>query len=231
VVGKVFADFLYPPFCLICDGRLAAREKLVCEKCWERARREEARPFYAGRGGILPEPGEGAFYGRSANRWNPVLGEILHRFKYGGFPSLSVRIARGLVSVAAADGRIARADLLVPVPLTRRRRAKRGFNQSVLLARRLSEASGIPVGEGIVRRKGRSRSQTRLDGPERWKNVQGVFRLRRGASLRSKRVVVIDDVMTSGATACGVAEELRRGGAVDVVLLCAARAGGWDSSS
>ncbi|MBN1826169.1 MAG: ComF family protein [Candidatus Eisenbacteria bacterium] len=230
MVWEALLDFLYPPLCLICDRRLGAAERLVCESCWDRARREETAPFYVGPGGIGGSPGEGLFYARSANRWNDTLGLILHRFKYGGFPSLGERLARSLLSVVREDPFLAEADLVVPVPLTRARLAERGFNQSLLLARSLSASSGAPMAERAVRRVGRSHSQTRL-GPEgRRRNVRRAFLPRDPEAVRGAKVLVVDDVITTGSTAYALARVLAGAGARSVSILSVARAGGASSS-
>lgn len=226
---KAVLDFLYPPYCLVCDRDLRGRGGLVCEPCWERARREDRAPFAVGAEGIFREPGEGRLYGRSANRWNEPLGEILHRFKYGAYPSLGERLALQLASTAARDPRLREADLLVPAPLTRGRRRARGYNQSAILARRLSEITGIPVEERGVLRRGRNRSQTRLDPEARQRNVRDVFRVRRPELFRGRRVVIVDDVITTGATARELGQTLAGAGAAEVCVLTVARASGRSS--
>jgi len=227
-VRKALLDFLYPPLCLVCDRRLGAEERLVCERCWERARREERIPFRLGPEGIAAGPGEGWFYAGSANRWNDTLGLILHRFKYGGFPSLGERLARSLLSAAERDPLLAEADRIVPVPLTRARLAERGFNHSLLLARPLAAATGATIVEKAVRRRGRSRSQTRLDPEGRRRNVRRAFRPRNPEAVRGARVLVVDDVITTGSTAYALARVLAGMGARSVRVLSVARAGSSD---
>ncbi len=224
-------DFLFPPFCLVCRERTEFGEGVVCEKCWKNSLRENRDPFFVGPAGITDEANDRSFYARSAGHWNDELGEILHRFKYGGFPSLGERLARSLTVTVLGDPSLLASDRIVPVPLTRARRAERGFNQSELLARFLSRSIGIPMAAGLVRRRGRSRSQTRLSPAERRKNVRDLFRLRSEEAVRGKRVLIIDDVITTGATSHELAALLRRGGARSVAVLAVARASGDRFSS
>jgi ComF family protein len=218
-VWRAFLDFLFPPFCIVCREKLEKGDRLVCGPCWGRAGGEEAET----------SPEERGTYARSAYPWNDTLGEILHRFKYGGFTCLGERLGRDLAELADKDPRLRTADLLVPIPLTRVRKIERGFNQSAVLARQVSRRLGIPVEEGAVRRVGRSRSQTTLSPEERLENVRGVFRVRRGERVRGKRIVLVDDVLTTGATTGELAAVLREAGASEVLVLTVARAGS-DSS-
>ncbi|RPJ44220.1 MAG: ComF family protein [Candidatus Latescibacterota bacterium] len=221
---RAVLDFVYPPLCLVCGGRLRGDERLVCEPCWDRAA-EEARfgPVLlpGGRPGGRPEA---ALYGRSAYAWNESLGQILHRLKYGGFPSLAERLALGLSRVIEDDPVLRAADLLVPVPLTRSRLAERGFNQSLLLARAASRRVGIPVGPEAARRRGPSCSQTKLSPAGRRENVKGCFRPGRPELVRGKNLVIVDDVLTTGATVRELAGVLFEAGAGSIAVATVARA-------
>jgi len=136
-----------------------------------------------------------------------------------------------MAGTIVSDPALMRADLLVPVPLTRARAAERGFNQSAVLARHISRLLGIPVAERAVRRVGRSRSQTKLSPEGRRKNVRGVFRVRDPSAVRGKRILIVDDVWTTGATAEELARALLGAGAREVSAIAAARASGPRGSS
>jgi ComF family protein len=204
--------------------RLGAGMRLVCEACWKEAERtDRSSPLLSG--GDPPEGGPPrTLYGRSAYEWSDTLGLILHRFKYGGFRTLAERLAAGLTRTIEADARLRRAELLVPVPLTRPRAAERGFNQSELLARAAAKRLGIVPAPRVVRRIGRSPSQTKLNPAERRRNVRGVFRVRDPGAVRGKRLLVIDDVLTTGATAAELAAALEAAGALEVSVATVARA-------
>ena len=113
---------------------------------------------------------------------------------------------------------LAEASIVVPVPLHRRRRRARGFNQALELARYLE----LPVVEAL-RRTRATQSQTDLPAAKRHANVRGAFALRRGSDLRGLRIVLVDDVSTTGATLDACARVLREAGALDVSALTAAR--------
>ncbi|KAB2846004.1 MAG: ComF family protein [Hyphomicrobiaceae bacterium] len=117
------------------------------------------------------------------------------------------------------------ADMLVPVPLNRWRLLRRRFNQAALLARELSTRTGVPFEPDILRRPRRTRSQVGLKPAERRKNVAGAFAIARGRAekIAGRNIVVIDDVITTGATVEAIARALKAAGAARVDVLVLAR--------
>ncbi len=124
--------------------------------------------------------------------------------------------------LAAALPREERFDAIVPIPLHWMRRWMRGFNQAELLARALGRRCGIPVIPAL-RRVHATLSQAGLSNTARRKNVAGAFRSRSGRPVDGKRILLVDDVMTTGSTAAACAMALKRAGAIRVVLLTVAR--------
>ena len=116
------------------------------------------------------------------------------------------------------------ADLIIPVPLHPKRLRWRGFNQSVLLARQVSREYAIPLDPFVVYRNKETPPQTQLTEDERRKNVRGAFSLNDQKSVKGKRILLIDDVYTSGATVNECSRALKRGGAKEVYVLTLARA-------
>lgn len=148
-----------------------------------------------------------------------VLRELIHLFKYQRMRPLAGPLAGFL---AAALPRDERFDVVVPVPLHWRRRWQRGFNQSELLARLTARRCGIPV-RRAVRRARPTTAQAGLSSARRRLNVAGAFRPLPRAGVEGLRVLLIDDVMTTGATASSCAAALKRAGAKSVALLALAR--------
>jgi ComF family protein len=146
------------------------------------------------------------------------LREWIHLYKYGRVKSM----AKPLVELlAAALPRTQRFDVVTPVPLHWRRRWQRGFNQSELLAGGIARKWGVPVVRALRRRK-HTPTQTGLSHSARRKNVAAVFASR--CSMSGQRILLIDDVLTTGATGAACAAVLRRAGAATVVLATVARA-------
>jgi ComF family protein len=149
-----------------------------------------------------------------------LLRELIHLYKYGRIKTLARPLADLL---AAALPRDERFDLVAPAPLHWIRQWRRGFNQSELLAREIARRSGIPLARPLVRVR-HTPSQAGLSNTARRQNVAGAFRCRRGARLvAGKRILLIDDVMTTGSTGAACARTLKRAGAARVALLTIAR--------
>jgi len=117
----------------------------------------------------------------------------------------------------------AHLDLAIPVPLHRQRLRQRGFNQALILAHGISERFSVPLLYDNLTRLRSTRPQVELSGHERTENVKGAFGLARPSEVRDKRILLIDDVFTTGATMNSCAKVLRRAGAKDVVALAVAR--------
>jgi ComF family protein len=185
-----------PPLCDRCGDPLLSWRDPVCHRC-------------AGRSPLISRS-------RAIGSYDGTLRAILHAFKYDGCRSL----ARGLgarLAIAAAPV-LSTADVVVPVPLHRGRERARGFNQALELAAGL----GLPVLD-VLRRIRATPSQTGLPAPARRDNMRGAFALRRHLDVAGLRVVLVDDVSTTGATIEACAEVLRAGGASDVSAATAAR--------
>ncbi len=226
-------DTLYPPTCLACRAATDAHGAL-CPRCWSAIRFIE-RPFCERLGTPFERDlGEGllspqamadppAFArARAVARFEDGPARTLaHRLKYSDRAELARPIARWMAR-AGADV-LADADLLAPVPLHRLRLWRRRFNQAAALAREISRQTGIPCDAGALLRVKATRSQVGLSRAQRAENVQGAFRVAEKASVRGRNVVLVDDVLTSGATANAASRALLRAGASRVDALVFAR--------
>jgi ComF family protein len=235
------ADLLFPPFCPVCRARLGPdRRDPLCGRCWEGLERiagpvcqECGLPLP--RFSDVPAPDRGETCGacrvgesplafaRSAARYGDLVREAIHAFKFRGRRSLAAPLGDLLIETAARHLVGRTVDLLVPVPLHRRRERDRGFNQAELLARRVGAALDVPVGRRVVVRRAPTAPQTELTAPERWANVRNAFSLARPQAIRGRHVLLVDDLVTTGATARACAACLTRGGAASVGLLTVAR--------
>ncbi|HXG46969.1 MAG TPA: ComF family protein [Methylomirabilota bacterium] len=228
--------FLYPEVCQVCrEQRAVPPAGYVCAACWQGVR--FLRPPLCERCG-LPYEGEieGPFVcancdgvelaftrARSAVAARGVVLEIIHRYKYGRElffePFLADLLAREAAPVLAREC----WDALVPVPLHPLREREREFNQALRLARCLSRVTGIPVWPDVVRRIRPTRTQTQLSRSERAENVRHAFDCEADAAPVGQRLVLVDDVMTTGATTSACARALRAAGAAEVCVWTVAR--------
>jgi ComF family protein len=161
-------------------------------------------------------------YARSGARYEGTLRDALHAFKFSHKVALADPLSAVLLDACA--GPLPRpADVVVPVPLHRARERERGFNQAALLAGRVARSLGVAVDERVLRRIRPTAAQADLNGPGRAANVRGAFALCEPAAVRGRHVVVVDDVLTTGATVTECARVLRAGGTASVGILTVAR--------
>ncbi len=228
--------FFYPNRCQLCDSESAtADEGYVGIECW-RSVRFIKPPFCECCG--LPYEGEITTSFECGNcremdlhfqaaRASVVAGklvlEVIHRYKYQRalwfepfLADLLIRAARPLL----ASGNW---DLIIPVPLHPLKQREREFNQAERLALRLSAATRIPVNARLLRRVEPTRTQTQLSREQRAANVRNAFAMRRKRRLNGERVILVDDVLTTGATADACARALRGAGARTVTVLTVGR--------
>jgi len=233
VIG-VALDTALPPLCASCRGPLADAGGL-CPACWSRI--TFIAPPYCDRLGIpfAYDPGPGVVsmeaiadppaYGRAraAARYDDVARDLVHRLKYGD--RLDLVAAMGRWMARAGEPLTRDADALVPVPLHWRRLWGRRFNQAALLANAVAECRGLPVLAAALKRVRATPQQVGLSRNERAVNVQGAFAVGADgkAAVHGKRLVLIDDVLTSGSTVDGCARALLRAGAGNVDVLVFAR--------
>ena len=230
-------SLFFPDECRLCEKPLREVSRIpVCAGCLNKPRRFATECFCPRCGApfrhAIALDGDGSC-GECAGRdtgfdaayaFGPFDGELrglIHLFKYGRVEALAKPLGR-MLSLALPAGE--RFEAIVPMPLHWRRRWSRGFNQAGLLARELSEATGTGMVQAVRRRRA-TEAQARLSRTARQANVHGAFIVRRPAAIAGKRVLLVDDVMTTGATASACARAMKRAGATHVAAITLARVG------
>jgi len=205
--------------CTACEGDLPANLP-ACPGCAAQVAAAGARcPSCLAR----PRAFDAAFV---PYRYEFPLVELIHRFKYRGQASLS-RILGTLLARRLAERGRPRVDAIVPVPLHPAREARRGYNQAREIALFVAEALGLPLHDGLARRNRHTEEQAALPAIVRAANVSGAFDLR--STPPPLRVAIVDDVLTTGATAEELARALRAAGCRYVEIWAVARAAGHDN--
>jgi ComF family protein len=232
-IGRAVVDGILPPRCLTC-GTIVDEPDALCGPCWA-AMTFFAPPWCAVCGLPFPHPmGKDAVCAdcaRDRPSWDRARA-VLRYDKHSRRLVLALKHADRTHLAGALGGWMRRAgaevldgaDLVLPVPLHWTRLFARRYNQAGLLAHAIRAAGGPPVAPDWLVRRRRTPSQGRLGAAARARNVRGAFALRPGRSIRGKRIVLIDDVLTTGATVEECARVLRRGGAEFVGVLTLARA-------
>ncbi len=233
-VPALLLDALLPPRCLACASPVE-RLGALCPDCWQRAD-FIAPPFCACCGyPFAYDPGSGALCGlcageppayrraRGVLRYNDASKRLILGFKHGDRTEGAKPYAQWLARAGAEL--LEDADLLAPVPLHRRRLFARRYNQAALLCHALGELSGLAVLADLMVRRRNTPPQGRLSRAARRRNVAGAFAVTpaRLAALQGRRVLLVDDVMTTGATVQACARTLLRQGAAAVDVLVLAR--------
>jgi competence protein ComFC len=228
-------SLLYPATCTICGKHLSAG-RYLCDACETKVLRVVA-PFCD----RCSEPFAGSMTSAftcancahrtiyfdaavAAYRSRGIVREVIHEFKYARQTHLRHLVAQWL-RAALDDERLRDIsfDLIVPVPLHPARQRERGFNQASLLAESLSAKISLRS-KPVLERIRYTTTQTTLDRSERMENLRNAFRLRKKADVRGLRVLLIDDVLTTGSTLSECARVLKRAGAISVHAATAARA-------
>lgn len=223
-VIKAFINLVYPPYCILCDSWLGNESSIICHACWERLK-HQCLPF-----NLSPADYQSfsrrLFFDKAIACWdfNPELQQIIHSFKYQGMRSLSEYLGSVMAQAVVQDEQYRIADLIIPVPLYSARKRERGYNQSFLLGKKVSELTGIRLEPKLLRRVKDTKTQTKLNIHQRTVNVSQAFRVKNPEIISGKSIILIDDVITTGATLNACAQELKAEGAKKVLVLAIAKA-------
>jgi len=227
VIFKSLLDFIFPPRCFGCDKDIDSG--MVCSKCFTQVttavlgvcpicglptsfNEECAHPLLLS--GLRPNILSRI---RALGKYIAPYKGLVHNFKYQNKKKLARVLGLGLANVISSDPILSRADYIVPIPLHSARLRERGFNQSLLLAREVAFSSGIALKDCLHRRKS-TRSQTELDYSQRMENISNAFQFKSKLDfiLKDRRVILVDDVITTGATLTEAAKILIENGASEV---------------
>lgn len=236
-LGRSFQELCFPAVCLICRQPLPAFAALhLCQAC--RGRIHLVAPPYCQCCGVEFASGDNHLCGpclrqrphfgkaRAILRYDEACAALVHAFKYGG-KTVARATFCALAQETAVLSDLTEPDWIVPVPLHRRRLKERGFNQAVVLARYLFPAAAPKIAVSLLIRPRWTEPQTSLNGQERRRNLTGAFAVVRPERLAGRRILLIDDVFTTGTTLDECAKVLLANGAASVEALTLARVEKW----
>lgn len=227
-------DVIYPRVCLSCKRSLkstASIENLICSGCWINLKKN-LPPFCFSCGRHLDNTinsnicsgcrEKKLYFNRAFSPcvYEGAAKELIHQFKYKNKEYLAAALSRLMIDfIHEYNLPIRETDFIIPVPLHKSRMRQREFNQAEALARFIAGKFNKPLLAGALKRQRHTKTQTGLKDKERFLNVKGSFILARDLNLKSKNILLIDDVLTTGATSSEAACVLKAGGADKVFVL------------
>ena len=196
---------------MVCDELLSPQERDICLDCMsklpkiEKLHLEEIEKVFWGK--VEIERATSYIYYHKNSPYN----NIIHYLKYKNRPEPGERLAFIAAKEIAETGFFDGIDAIIPLPLSKKKLKERGYNQCDYIAAGISRATGIPVLKGAVVRTTANETQTHKNRDERWKNVEGIFALDRPQDIEGKHVLLLDDILTTGATLASCAKTIQAG--------------------
>ena len=204
-------DLIFPRHCVVCGETLSPQERDICLNCLnslpriEKIHLEEIEKVFWGK--IEIERATSYIYYHKSSPYN----NLIHRLKYKDHPEIGERFAYMAAKDIEATGFFDGIDAIVPLPLSKKKERKRGYNQCDYIAAGISRATGIPVIKEAVIRTITNETQVHKNRDERWKNAEGIFSLTAPTMIAGKHILLVDDILTTGATLASCASTIQRG--------------------
>lgn len=195
-------DILYPRHCIVCKHELKTKEYDICTKC----NNDFPYTYYWS---WRENPAEKILWGRCHfefvcplffYRKESEYKELIHRIKYSNDTDLAYKLGALLGNKLMETKLLDNIDYIVPVPLHKKKKRKRGYNQSEIIARGISSITKIKVDTTVLKREHFTKTQTKIDVGNKWENVEGAFSITDYLLYRDRHILLIDDVLTTGAT-------------------------------
>ncbi len=222
---NIFLDLLLPRLCLSCKIKLSTNEQIVCSKCLSEfcivenneLESEYEKKFSKDK---LIDEFKAAFIFKEGS----TIQNLIHSLKYEQKFLAGIFLGRLIAKIWFDEIIKWNADLIVPVPLHRLKKSERGYNQSDFIVKGLSKELNIPFKSRLIKRIRHTATQTHLNLIERKENVKNAFKVARKNEISGKRIIIVDDVVTTGSTVSECALVLREAGAEKIFALFAAMA-------
>ncbi len=212
-------NWFFPRICLICNQPIPESKNYVCESCWSAispAVNSHLKSLWLKRAA-----GADVYFSgyHSCFLFNDSVQKIIHSLKYEKIKNIVGEIAKKAVPPMLENSEITSSDYIIPVPLHKKKLKERGFNQSAVFTREVSKYLHIPCKENCLLRKRYTQTQTKLDAEERRINVSNAFDVKNGEEISNCKILLVDDLITTGSTINECAKVLLAAGARSVFAL------------
>lgn len=213
-----FLGLIYPERCVACDNKLITQERVLCTSCLYKLPRTH---FHK----VPGNPIEQSFWGRQSIeratayfffKKASIYQTLLHQLKYHGHADVGIEMGRQFGAELMKSDDFMSIDYIVPVPLHKKKKRKRGYNQSALIAEGMAEFLNAELDEGILIRTSFTETQTKKGRYERWENVEKVFKCKKTKKIEGKHLLIVDDVLTTGATIEGCIQVIHKAANVKI---------------
>jgi ComF family protein len=220
-----FLQFFFPDLCVACEQILNKQEKVLCTQClfhiprtdFHKDAENPVSQLFWGR--VKIEYSGSYFYFNKGSSYQPLI----HKLKYNGRKDIGIEMGKAF-GAELRKSVFALADVIIPVPLHPKKLKIRGYNQSEMIAKGLSQSLNLPVNSTSLLRTELTDTQTRKSRFDRFRNVEGKFQVRNALDLEGKHIIIADDVVTTGSTleACAIAILEINGTKVSILTLAVA---------
>ena len=192
-------DLIFPHHCCVCGETLSRQERDICLNCLYHLPKIEPQHK------LEIEHAASFMYYRKGSPYNALM----YKLKYNDAPEVGTRLAEMAAKELHDNGFFDGITRIVPLPLSKKKQRKRGYNQSEYIARGLSNITGIPVDTTLMKRDIANETQTHKNRDERWENVKDIFSVNTERALENEHILLVDDILTTGATLCSCASTLQ----------------------
>ena len=202
-------DLIFPRHCAVCGEVLSRQERDICLNCLctlpriEPQHKQEIEQAFWGK--VEIERATSFIYYRKGSPYNALM----HRLKYNNAPEVGTRLAEMAAKELLESDFFNGITRIVPLPLSKSKQRKRGYNQSEYIAKGLSNVTGIPIDTRLMVRDIPNETQTHKNRDERWENVKEIFSVTTPYTLNNEHILLVDDILTTGATLCSCATTMR----------------------
>lgn len=225
MLNKIF-DLLYPRLCFACNSNHVAKDQSICLSCEYKI---TPTVYHSMPDNIVAE----RFYGRvkierATTAFSFVKGgllqELIHKLKYDNRPEIGIELGKIYGNILRESGTWNNIDYIIPVPLHPKKKHQRGYNQAEMWGQGLAESLGIELRNDLLIRTDYTESQTKKSRTERFANVENVFSVKDPTLLNNKKILLVDDVLTTGATLEACSNTLQNASTVSINIVCIALA-------